>query len=567
MHRRSAAGGALLCTFGLTLAACGSSSHHAAGSTSPGSTAPGSTAASNSASAGGGGNTTLTVEGNTLSGPITGGFNPFLNTSDTWTLGATSMVYEPLLQFNLLKPGSTTPWLASSYAFSSDGKTLTFHLHPGVKWSDGTPFTSADVIFTMNLLKSHPALNAYGVQFTGISAPDAATVVMNFSGPAYTQLYSIAGMTLIVPQHKWQSVANPSAYPDTQPVGTGPYVVKTLNAQGITLVKNPNYWQPGKPAIGTLQFPDYESNNSANAALESGELTWGGNFVSHIQQVFANTPSHQYFFPAVNTVSLFPNLTKWPTNNLAVRQAISLAIDRSQVAQEGEQGDEAPATSATGMILPNDAGFLTDPGANTLPTNLTQAAQVLQHAGFTKQHGVWTSPSGQQVAFALEDPASYSDYMSSIQAIAQQLNAFGMKVTVNGVSANAWNADIQSGNYQATLRWGQTAPDPYGQFENWLDPKLIGGGVGNFERYSGADATQYLDAYASAAGPAAQRQAAQELGNLVATQVPIIPIMYGASWGEYNTSKVKGWPSQANNYDPVQPAVPWDEYTVLQLHT
>jgi peptide/nickel transport system substrate-binding protein len=301
--------------------------------------------------------------------------------------------------------------------------------------------------------------------------------------------------------------------------------------------------------------------------LESGQLTWGGNFVSHIQQVFANTSDHQYFFPAVNTVALFPNLDKWPTNNLAVRQAISLAVNRTQVAQEGEEGDENAASTATGLIVPNDNQYLTNASKNTLPNSVAQAKAVLTKAGFTMKGGVWTSATGQPVSFSLEDPASYSDYMSSIQAIAQELNQIGMKVTVDGISANAWNSDIQSGNFQMTLRWGQTAPDPYGQYENWLDPSLIGGGTGNFERYTGADATKLLTEYAGSSNQATDKAAITGLGNIVATKLPVIPIMYGASWGEYNSSTIKGWPTKADPYDPAQPSVPWDEYTVLQLHT
>ncbi|MBO0713659.1 MAG: ABC transporter substrate-binding protein [Acidimicrobiales bacterium] len=511
------------------------------------------------------GNVTLTVEGNTLAGPISGGFNPFLTTSDTWTLGSTSMIYEPLLQFNILRPGVTHPWLATSYSFSPDGKTLTFPLRQGVKWSDGQAFTSADVVYTFNLIKAQPALNANGISFESISANGPNQVVMSFASPAYSLLYAIAGQTLIVPQHLWSSVSNPGAYADSNPVGTGPYLLKSFSPQGFTLVKNPNYWQPGKPRIQTLNFPDYQSNDSANSALESGQLTWGGNFVSHIQKVFANTPTHQYFFPPDNTVALWPNMTKWPTNNLAVRQAISLVVNRQQVTREGEQGDEAPATTNTGLILPNDAQYLSSPGRNTLPHNPGKAKSILEEAGFKRVDGTWTGPNGQPVAFSILDPSSFSDYMASDQAIAQQLNQFGMKVTVDGVSVNAWNADLSSGDFQTTLHYGQTAATPYGQYDNWLDPGLIGGSVGNFERYRGPDATAALAQYAGSSNPASDRAAIQALGSIIASKLPVIPIMYGASWGTYNSSKVVGWPTEHNRYEPAQPSVPWDEYTVLQL--
>jgi peptide/nickel transport system substrate-binding protein len=563
--RNATTAGAVLCAVALTLSACSSSSKGSAPATTAAPTG-GTTAGTTGSTPA---NVTLTVEGNTLAGPISGGFNPFLTSSDAYTLGAVSMIYEPLLQFNILKPGMEYPWLAASYSFSPDGKTLTFHLRPGVTWSDGTPFTSADVVYTFNLMKGNTALNSNGVQFASLTAPDSSTVVMTFTSPAYTQLYAIAGQSLIVPQHVWQSISSPATYPDTSPIGTGPYVLKQLTPQGITLSANPHFWQPGKPQIATLQFPDYQSNDSAASALETGQLQWAGNFISHIQTVFANTSTHQYYFPPVNTVALWPNLKKWPFTDVAVRKATSLAINREQVAQEGEQGDEAPATTSTGLILPNDTQFLSNPSANTLPYDTAQAAQVLQAAGYKKVGGVWTSSTGRQVAFTLEDPASYSDYMASIQAVAQQLNQFGFKVSVNGVSANAWNSDIKDGNFDATMHWGQTAPSPYGQFENWLDPTLIGGGTGNFEQYTGSDAVQLLNEYRGAADNNTIQSAVTGLGNIMTNQVPVIPVMYGASWGEYNSSTIKGWPSASNPYDPVQPGgsnSTWDEYTALQLH-
>jgi peptide/nickel transport system substrate-binding protein len=564
MKHSSVAAVAVAGALALTAGACGSSGKS---SSTPTTAGAGATAGSTSgtASSSSGANLTVDVESNTLAGPITPGFNPFLGSAqDAYGLGATSMIYEPLLQFNILQPGVTHPWLASAFAWTNGGRTLTFTLRSGVKWSDGTPFTSADVLFTFDTIKANTALNLNGISFTSVTAPTPTKVVMDFSAPAYTQFYAVAGQTLIVPKARWASVTNLSTYTNTDPVGTGPYLLQSLTSQAITLVKNPHYWQPGKPSIGKLVFPDFESNTSAASALQSGQLTWGGNFMSHIQQIFANTPSHVFYSPPNNTVALFPNLQTWPTSSLPVRQAISLAINRPQVAAQGEEGDEAPATSATGLILPNDKQYVTT-SANTLPFDVSKAASILKQAGFTLKNHVWTSANGQAVKINLEDPASYSDYMSSDQAIAQELTSFGIKTSVDGVSVNAWNSDLSSGKFQMTLHWGQTAATPYGQYDNWLDPSLIGSATGNFEHFNDPTATAALHAYASAGTPAQDATEIAALGNIVATQLPIIPVMYGAAWGEYNASKVTGFPTPANPYDPAQPSAPSNEYVALQL--
>lgn len=212
---------------------------------------------------------------------------------------------------------------------------------------------------------------------------------------------------------------------------------------------------------------------------------------------------------------------------------------------------------------------MTDPSevdsSNTLPYNPSKAKSILQKAGYTLKDGVWTSKSGQQLKLSLEDPASYSDYMASDQAIAQQLNSFGIKTSVNGLSVNSWNSDLASGHFDMTLHWGQTAATPYGQYENWYDPDLIGGSVGNFERFNMPAATAALKSYATSGSAQAQASAIKTLGNIMATNLPVIPIMYGAAWGEYNSDKVTGFPSASNPYDPAQPSVPMNEYVVLQL--
>ena len=94
--------------------------------------------------------------------------------------------------------------------------------------------------------------------------------------------------------------------------------------------------------------------------LTSNQLTWAGNFITGLAQKFVkpSPPRHQVWFAPVQTNSLEPNLTKWPTNQLAVRQAISLAIDRTAIGTQGEAGLEPVATNASGLVLPGFKNLL-----------------------------------------------------------------------------------------------------------------------------------------------------------------------------------------------------------------
>ena len=218
---------------------------------------------------------------------ITQSFNPFVPTGAPWGMGATGLIYEPLIQFNLVAPPKYYPWLATSYAWSNGGKTLTFAIRQGVKWNDGQPFTPADVVFTFNMLKANAAVNLNGVKYDSVTA-SGNNVVLNFATPQFTNLQSIAG-TAMVPEHIWKSVSNPATFADPSPVGTGPMKLGSFTPQGFALVKNPSYWQASQVQVPKVFFPVYTSNTSALSALYSGQIDWTGNYIPGLQHSFVDT--------------------------------------------------------------------------------------------------------------------------------------------------------------------------------------------------------------------------------------------------------------------------------------
>src|SRR5215472_8211752 len=166
-------------------------------------------------------------------------FNPYVSTSLGNANSSTALVYEPLLMFNTMRQAQApTPWLATKYAWSNGGKTLTFTIRRGVKFSDGKPLTAADVAYSFNLLKNNPTLSPPTPPPTPTSAtaPNATTAVLTYSQPQYANLYLIGGM-YIVPKHIWQHISNPATFADANPIGTGAYVVSQFSQQKYTLTK------------------------------------------------------------------------------------------------------------------------------------------------------------------------------------------------------------------------------------------------------------------------------------------------------------------------------------------
>lgn len=526
-----------------------------------------SSGGSSDQNSGGSSGKTLVVENNPVA-TMTDTFNPFAATNTMKSVNATALFYEPLLQFNNTKAGQWYPWLATKYAWSDGGRSVTFTLRSGVTWSDGKPFTADDVAYTYQLMQQNQALDYTGLALKGETVNSPTSVTLSFSSPQYTNLYNIAGQTWMVPKHIWSSQSNPGTWTDPTPIGTGPYVIDKFSAQGFTLKANASYWG-GAPKVAELSFPAYASNTAALTALQHGEIDYTGNDISDIQKNFVGLdPAHNhYYFPATNTVVLIPNVTTWPFSNQAVRLAVSAAVNRQQLSTQGETGYEAPASSSSGLLLPNYASEVPAALKNDLsPTSdSAKVTQIMTGAGFAKDSsGIWAL-GGKEVTFNVEDPVSYTDYYEDAQIIASNLKPLGFKVTVDGVSVDRWNSDLASGTFSSAIHWGSGGPSAYTQYDSWLDHTLAANGSGDLGRWNDPATQAALQTFAAASTPAEVQSAVDTLANIMSTQAPVIPLLYGAGWFEYTTKNFTGWPTQQNSYVDPSPNAANVEYVITHL--
>jgi peptide/nickel transport system substrate-binding protein len=553
MRKKTTLAVVLCAASALVLSACGSS-------------APGTKTSSSKSS-------TLVME-SSPSGPVSRDFNPFSSTAADNILGATNMIYDPLMQFDLLKsPATTYPWLATSYAWSNGGKTITFTLRSGVKFTNGEAFNAAEAAWEINLIKANAAINTNGLPYAGATAPNPTTLVINFTSPVYTLLYYIAN-TPMVPENVWSKVGNPATYADTDPVGTGPYELSSFSPQAVILKANPHYFQ-GAPKVQKLEFPAYDSNTSANLALEQGQLDWAGNFVQNIKTAWVgkDPATNKYWDFGLQTETLIPNLTAFPLNSLAVREAISYGVNRTEISNVGEDYQQPPVQgpgSLTGITLPLDQSYVTSATSGyTASYNPAKAKSILEAAGWKMGSNGFFAKGGKTLAFSITDPSGYTDFITDDQIMAQELKAVGMDVTVDGTSVQAWTTDLQTGHFQAIAHWGNGGPSPYYLYDNWLDTNLTApiGKVanGDYERFHSTVAEADLKSFASTSDTTTQLADVVSMEKIVATQLPVIPLFYGVAWFEYNTSKFTGWPSPSNPYAPGEPSGPFNEITVLHL--
>jgi peptide/nickel transport system substrate-binding protein len=503
-------------------------------------------------------------------GSVSDNFNPF-SPNNALSLLDAPFIYEPLLQWDLLKSNTSYPWLGTSYRWSDGGKTLLFNLRHGVTWSDGQPFTSADVAFTFKLMQKYPALNTEGIAYSGVTAPSPYLVEFHFAKPEYAELYYLSSQ-VIVPKHIWSKVKDPQTYTDPNPVGTGPYVLKSFSAQNVTLARNPKFWMPGEPKVAEVRLPALESNTTGGLLAANGQLQWGGFFIPDIKTSFLDkNPQnyHAWFPPQSSLVVMILNLAKYPFNQLPVRQAISDALDRNAIVTVGEQNEAPLDTTPTGLVLPTQQTFMKPAYAHLrYGVDDATANAILEHAGFKMgPGGVRKAPNGQPLSFTLTLPASYSDWMSGSQVVVQNLRKIGIDVNVRGVSVSLYTSDIADGSYQMSYDFTNIGPSPYYDY-SLLDTTgyaPIGKSTSvDPERWNNPDTTRALDAFAATNSPAAQLQAIEQLETIQVTQVPEIPLFYNGVQAEWSTAQFTGFPSQQDPY--AWPAYgPENEIVVLHL--
>ena len=487
-------------------------------------------------------------------------FNPLTTaTSARWpTLAG---IYEPLFVFNSVQ-GKSVPWLATASEWREANLVYRVTTRQGVLWSDGQPFTARDVAFTFGLLKRFPALDRRGVWgfLESVQVADDHTVDLRFKRVFIPGADEIAAQQ-IVPEHTWKNVKDPVAFANEHPVATGPFTeVLAFENQSYELGRNPHYWQPGLPKLRALRFPAFPGNDRANLALVFDEVDWAGNFVPAIDRVFvARRPAdHGYWFPLTgSSIFLYPNTTRVPFNDVRVRKALSMAIDRELLIDVALYRYSKPA-DATGL---SDAystwrDSVAVASGEWVHHDAKHAATLLDSAGVKlgadgKRH----LPGGKALSYEILCVSGWSDWVRAAQVIARGLREVGVDANVKTYDFSAWFQRVQEGNFDLSLGWSFEGPTPY-TFYRWLmassTVQPVGtASMGNWHRYGSATATRALTAFEGEADPAEQHRLCAEIQRVFAAEAPAIPLYPNPSWAEYNTSRIGGFPSKADPYaDP-----------------
>jgi peptide/nickel transport system substrate-binding protein len=544
-------------------------------------------------------------------------FNPYDNNSVTSQMGTRSLVNEPLIEFNQLDAtaAGTHPWLATAYAFQNGGKDLQITIRQNVKFSDGSAFGPNDVAATFKMMEN-PKANTRGVPEQA-SDPTVSgnNVTLHFKSAQFTGLFNILSNTMMLKASVANQIAQNPTMTIKKPVGTGPFMLDSYSSSVIKWKPNPNYWG-GTPPESAIWTPAVATNASASDALVSGQLDWAGNDIPNVYANYVNLNplTNHAWFAAGSTVTLWFNLN--PGNggasgidDVAVRKAVSYGVDRNALALLGESGYEQPASSSSGLILPNQKAFLPKDGslANDLSTSgsvpdaaAAKAASlpdgmdvydILKNGGWTppassqydsakgtfKSGGncdgtnlanCWTK-GGKIIKFSVYDPVPFSDYWENAALMSQELQPLGMDVTTKPAQGYSdWNTNITSNPsaWQTAIHWGNGGSIPYIQFQNWFD-STDANSVAHYIGWSNPDADAALRKYESTdpSDTTSLYPVVQQLEKIMATQVPEAPLLYGADWNVFSSAKYTGWPNQSHPYMNPSPSDPQMPYILMQL--
>jgi peptide/nickel transport system substrate-binding protein len=493
-------------------------------------------------------------------GPITDDNNPFLSSSPGTSLGYDYLIYEPLVMSNAVQPTAPgRPWLATKWTWSNDYTTLNLTIRDNVTWSDGQPLTAADVAYTFQLVKQHSALNGYSIPFGDITA-NGNQVTLTFPSSQFVNQDKILD-TLVVPKHQWSTMKDPTTDAVTNPIGTGPYTLKSFTPQTVTLQERSTYWQ-AQPSVRQINYTSYTSNDAQTTALATGASDWSFVYIPNVKALYTSKDPahHQLWVPETLAVhGLWFNTQQAPFNDPVLRQAASMVVNRQDIHTQGEGAFYPEVDNPTGLPLPAGSSFLAPAyrGQN-VAVDVAGAKKLLTDAGYRYSGNTLLDHSGKPVTLALTDPAGWSDYMADLQIIQDNLSSIGIGATINRADQNAWNTAVDTGDFQATVHWTNAGATPYDLYQTVMDGSLYkpigtGGTEGDWGRFTDDAATNALSQYANATDPATRTTALNTVEQIMAQQVPMIPLFAVTDGAEYSTAHWVGWPDAQNPYAGLQP--------------
>ncbi|MCH8529230.1 MAG: ABC transporter substrate-binding protein [Saccharospirillum sp.] len=492
-------------------------------------------------------------------------FNPY---NETTRLRSTrEFIYEPLAIYNVFEQGQPYYRLAVAEAYSDDLMTFTYDLREGVQWSDGRPFTAADVVFTFEMLKQNPALDTGAIwnRLEAVEAEGDHRVHFHLS-EVNTGIHLRLVDVPVVPEHIWSSVSDPVSFTNDNPVGTGPFTeIERFTPQIYVQCANPSYWDAQAVQIDCLRFPQLATNDNTLAAAASGELDWFGSFIPDIDRTYVsrNPQHHKYWLPAGSMVAMIMNLetehegNREAFNDVNFRRAYSMAMDRAAQVNIAGYGYPTLNDYASGLGELYAAWADAELREQYLPFmsyDLDSARELLLNAGYQQNsNGFLSTPSGNSIEFDIIVPNGWTDWVNTVQIAAEGLQEIGINARVRTPEAAVWDQSLINGNYDSAINSWLPGATPHRMLDNAFHSRFKDNTRFAAARYHNDELDALLDQFFTITSLPEQQSIIHKIEAIIAEDMAYVPVFNNPMWYQYNDSRFVGWWSEDNPKGRPQP--------------
>lgn len=429
-----------------------------------------------------------------------------------------SKMYQSLFEFSAKL--DVKPLLAKAWDVSEDKKTYTFHLQDNVLFHDGTPMTADDVIFSIMKFHFELAPRARGV-FANIkdaAAPDPHTVVITLTDAfePFLLMFDVTAVA-IVPKHIYDGTDYRNNPANQHPVGTGPFTFdEWQRGSYIRLKKFDKYWKPGEPYLDEIIYRIVPDSQSRALALQTGQVQMSAaNDIEPFDvprfqaqpNLVVETGGWEYFAPLM---WLELNHRVKPLDDVRVRQAISLALDRDFIVKRLWFGIGKPATGPVAS-----ATRYYDKALPPLAHDVKKATALLDEAGL--------KPGADGVRFKLRHLVlPYGEVWSRLsEYLRASLKTVGIELVLESTDTGGWARRISDWDYDTSINYLYQYGDPtLGVERTYVSTNIKKIVFTNTGGYSNPQVDQLFADARKAADPAERQKAFTAVQQILVEQVP-----------------------------------------------
>jgi len=484
--------------------------------------------------------------------------------------GLESLAMESLFYLNLAT-GELKSWLATEYKYNADHTELTFKLNPKAKWSDGKPFTSKDVKFTVELLRDRKDLLGGGGDLSDyvktVETPDAQTAVLRTNQPAPRLHYGFvaaiaAPLYEILPEHIW-SAQDPTKFKSNPPIRTGPYVLDKpiRNLKMFVWKKNPDYWAKDEldPAPQYVIFQS-TSKQADQAALsfEKAEFDVGSIDAEHAKQLtnqgYPAMITTQFHDPNPRVLWLNSDPARGVMAEPKMHWAINYLVDRQKI------GDTVWPVKVPPAIYP----WADYPGNEKWNDNELsekykfeyspdKAVQLLDEIA-PKGAGGKRMYKGKEINLEIITPSDVNGGEYAIGNLLRgELVKVGVPATMRSLSGSVHDEKLQRGQYDIDSFWAGFSFDPQQLYQDWVSSKAKPVGTNAVNKNQMRFRDPQLDAASAKLAPLdpTSEEAKPLLKQALESyfqKLPVIPVIQTGYPSFFNTTFWTGWPTDDDLY-------------------